>query len=344
MNRRRFLSAGVPLLTAPFVASACGGGEEEGGGNEGGSVLRIAAAFSGTVNDNDYNQLGYEALLNAEQALGAETTYNESTTVDDVVQVMQGYLADGYNVIWTHGSQFYRDSMELAAQNAEVTFIAENDEEPQDAPPNLWTIDRNFHTAFYPIGALAAMVTQTGRIGYICGPQLPFSYSEVHAIRQAISDLQDENVLDGEVTVHPHWTNDFNDTGLAMQTAQQLINDGCDVIISSLNLGTSGVLEAVKDQDGLWATVKYTDKSEVAPNNYLTACLYDFTTPLATILDDIRGGTRTGYYLLGFDSGVSIQPPPASIDSAIVERLNDIVQRVRQGDIVVEKNLEPLTS
>ena len=49
-------------------------------------------------------------------------------------------------------------------------------------------LDRNFHLAFYPLGVLAAGVSQSGQIAYLGGVTLPFSYSEVHAVEQALAE------------------------------------------------------------------------------------------------------------------------------------------------------------
>ena len=73
-----------------------------------------------------------------------------------------------------------------------MIFIAEGDSNLENPPANLWFIDRNFHVGFYGIGALAARATKTGKIGYIGGVTLPFSYAEVHAIQQAIKDSGSE--------------------------------------------------------------------------------------------------------------------------------------------------------
>ena len=102
--------------------------------------------------------------------------------------MLREYVADGYTVIWTHGSQFYDATVAVAAEAPDVTFIAEQDTEPADVPENVWVLDRNFHLAFYPLGVLAAAVSQSGQIAYLGGVTLPFSYSEVHAVEQALED------------------------------------------------------------------------------------------------------------------------------------------------------------
>ena len=56
------------------------------------------------------------------------------------------------------------------------------------------------------------------------------------------------------------------------------------VLIGSLNLGMFGVFEVVKKRDLFLVTAKYTDKTAYAPQNYITALLYDFAGPLKDIV------------------------------------------------------------
>ena len=209
----------------------------------------------------------------------------------DAERVMKEYLADGYNVIWSPGSQYFEATSKLAKQNPDVTFIGEFDNKPKEALPNLWVLDRNFHVAFYPIGVLAGATTKSGKIGYVGGLSLPFSYSEVHAINQALKDTG------SSAKVTPVWTGDFNEPAKAQQITTQLIGQGNDVIVGSLNLGMVGAFQATKGKDAdVVVTAKYTDKSQFDPEHYATSTIYDFTKPLNEMLTKIQGGTTSGYF------------------------------------------------
>lgn len=299
--------------------------------------LKLAAIYPGVITDADYNTLGYVALTTAEADLGIETAYSESVAVPDVERVMREYIGDGFNVIWTHGGQFFSQTQALAEEFEDVYFIAEFDAPPEEAPDNLWVIDRNFHIGFYPIGALAAKLTQTGKIGYIGGLTLPFSYAEVHAMEQAISDLE------ADVQFTQVWAGDFNDPTKARQLTDQMLAENVDVVVGSLNLGMFGLFEAVKSASGeVWATAKYTDKSNYAPDNYVTSVLYDFAGPVKEIIQRIQEGETGGYYPLGFDTGVAIQFPLQNVPDELNDAVKQIVDDVESGKIEVVKDTTPI--
>ena len=335
---RLFASAvtGAMLMTVAACGGDSGGSGSDGGSAGGGDAPKIAAVFSGTTTDADYTFLGLQALQSAEEEFGAETTYSESVAVPDAERVLREYVADGNTIVWTHGSQFYDATVKVAQESPDVVFIAEQDTEPADVPDNVFVLDRNFHLAFYPLGVLAGASTKTGNIAYLGGATLPFSFSEVHAVEQALEDSG------SDATLTPVWTGDFNDPTKAQQFASQLIAGDNDVILGSLNLGMVGAFEAVKSDGGdVLMTAKYTDKSDLAPDNYLTSVIYDFSVMLDEILGQIEDGETGGYLGMDYDKGISIQAPE-NADQAAVDLMDKAVEDLKSGTVEVERDVTPI--
>lgn len=299
--------------------------------------LRLAVILPGVITDADYNTLGYVAATEVQSNMGIDMAYSESVAVPDVARVMREYIDGGYNVIFTHGGQFISQTAELAAEFPDLYFIGEFDAPVEDPPPNLWVIDRNFHTGFYAIGALAAKHTQTGKIGYIGGLTLPFSYAEVHAVQQAIDDQG------ADVALQSVWAGDFNDPSKARELADAMIADDVDVIMGSLNLGMFGIFEAAKASESpVSVTAKYTDKASFGPDHYLTSLLYDYAGPLQEIVGRIQEGESGGYYPLGFDTGVALQFPLANVSDQVNSEMEELTDSLAAGEIEVVKNTEPI--
>lgn len=300
------------------------------------ATWKLVAIFPGVVTDADYNTLGYIAINEVQRELDISSAYVENVQTYNLDAIIRGYIADGYNIIWTHGSQFVNDTVDLARHFPDIFFIAEGDELVADPPANLWFIERNFQVGFYLIGATAALSTRTGKIGYLGGERLAFSYAEVHAIQQAIRDLG----LEGQVELVTIWVGDFNDPIKADESAKELISQNVDFIMGSLNLGMFGAFEAVKaDQDQkIMITAKYIDKSGFAPENYVTSLLYDFNTPLKDIVQRIMAGEIGGYYPLGFTSGNSLQFPFKNVNPSIELQVKTLLDQIIDGTIQVIKD------
>ncbi|MCO6451497.1 MAG: BMP family protein [Caldilineales bacterium] len=337
--RKRSLLGFVVLLLLGILLTQCAPpaapvAEPEGG--EAAPQFKLASIFPGVITDADYNTLGYIGTTAVQSDLGIETAYSESVAVPDVDRVMREYIDAGYNIIFTHGGQFISQTTDLAREFPNVYFIGEGDAPVDNPPPNLWIIDRNFHVGFYGIGALAALQSATGKIGYLGGLTLPFSNAEVHAMQQAIDDLG----LD--VELKPVWVGDFNDPAKARELAEAMIAEDIDVIAGSLNLGMLGVFEAVKNADKpVWVTAKYTDKSSFAPDNTISSLLYDFAGPLKQIVENIESGQTGGYYPLGFDTGVSLETPK-HVSDAVATRVKQVTDDLIKGNTTVNKNTDPI--
>ncbi len=334
---KQFLSL-IALFLALFLGAAqCAAPANQGAAPSTTKAYKLAAIFPGVITDADYNTLGYIGATTVQTDLGVDMAYSESVAVPDVERVMREYIADGYNIIFTHGGQFVSQTVNLAKEFKDVTFIAESDGPVEDAPDNLWVIGRNFQVGFYAIGALAAKQTQTGKVGYIGGLTLPFSYAEVHAMEQAVSDLG------LNVEIKPVWVGNFNDPTKARELAEAMIAGNVDVIVGSLNLGMFGLFEAVKSSSTpVWATAKYTDKSNFAPDNYITSVLYDFAGPLKDITQKIMNGEKGGYYPLGFDTGVALQFPLKNVSPELSTEIQQLVKDIQDGKIKVNKDTTPI--
>ncbi|MFH1909141.1 MAG: BMP family protein [Chloroflexota bacterium] len=302
-----------------------------------GKTYKLAAIFPGVITDADYNTLAYIGISELQKATGIETTYSESVAVPDIDRVMREYIDGGYNIIWTHGGQFVNQTVDLARLFPDVVFISEGDAPIENPPANLWFIDRNFHVGFYGIGALAARLTETGKICYLGGLTLPFSYAEVHAIQQAIKDSGKD------IELKAAWTGDFNDPIKARQVADALIAEGCDVIMGSLNLGMFGLFESVKaSPTKVYVTAKYTNKAIFAPDNYVTSLIYDFAGPLTEIYNKIQAGETGGYYPLGFATGVTLQLPLKNVSAEVQTEMGAIITDLQAGKIEVVKDISEI--
>jgi len=302
-------------------------------------VFKLATVMPGSIQDADYNTIGYIATQEVSKEFGIDSAYSEKVAVPDAERVMKEYIADGYNIIWVHGSQFNGAALKVADENPNVTFIVEVDTKPQDMKPNVWYFHRNFHTGFYVLGALAALKTQTGKIGYIGGLEMPFTHGEINAVKQAIKDLG------SKATLEYVYAGDFNDPLKARQAAESLISRGVDVILSSVNLGNYGIYNALAEaKTPVYITVKYTDKSTQAPQNYLTADLFDFKVPLKEVVSRVLKGEKGGFLMLDYGEGKAryTQFPIKNVTDEINAKVKQIADDVASGKIQVIEKLDAI--
>jgi basic membrane protein A len=328
------LSASL-LFGIAFAAFAGGQGEDA----EDAGPLQIAAVFPGSIQDADYNTIGYVALQEVGQEYGVQTSYSEAVAVPDAERVLREYAIGGVNVIWVHGSQFNSAATAVGPDFPEVTFIMEVDSEPADKLDNFWYMDRNFYTGFYVLGALAGLKTETGQVGYLGGLELPFTRGEINAVLQGL------DAVGSDATLQHIYVGDFNDPVATRQAAEGMISNNVDVIISSVNLGNYGLYNAVKESDRqVFITTKYTDKEVQAPENYLTSDLFDFRVPLKAIVGRIIDGERGGFIFLDYGAGNArwAQFPLVNVTDEVNARVREIADSVAAGDVDIVRNQQEI--
>jgi basic membrane protein A and related proteins len=258
-------------------------------------------------------------------------------TVPALTNLVDGLAKQGFNLIWIHGGQFEPQAYSLAGKYPNISFIVEGDIRPDTQPKNLWFIDRNFQQGIYVMARLAVEQTRTGKIGYICGLTLPFSYIEVHAIQQAIQDSGKT------VDLVPVWTGDLNDPVLARAATAKLLDQNVDVIIGSLNLGMEGLVDEVNSRPNeSWFTGKYMSKAKMSPGHFMASLEMDFSDPLHEIITSIANGERTGYYGMDFGKGLRITQPVGNVSEETSTHVNEWIGEVTSGQILVNKNELPL--
>jgi basic membrane protein A len=295
-------------------------------------TFKMAAIFIGVIEDADWNTLGYIGLQEAGNAFNLETAYSQKVAVSDAESAMREYIAAGYNIIFADSAEYAVPTLKIADEFPDVTFIAYAEEEPTDPKPNVWYINRNYYTGAYVLGALASMVTKTGKIGFIGALDLPFLRGQINAIKQALKD-QGSNAQFSYVFV-----GDFDDPVKGKQAAQSFISKGNDVLINVLNLGIYGVFAAVKDANfPVYVTAMYSDKSQSIADNYLAADLFDFTPVLKNVVGEIVNGTKGGYILMNYGKNESryIQLPIQNVSEEINNKVTQIAEDVASGKIKV---------
>lgn len=252
---------------------------------------KFAVILPGTVQDADFNAVGYIGMQEVKKQLGVEVASSENIAVADAERVTREYIGAGYRIIAFHGGQFVTIARKLAPQFSDVVFVMQSTGPIPDLPPNVWNIGRKWYRGFYPLGVLAALTTKTNKVGFIAGIRLPDFNAQINSVQQALREYNSKASL-----VYA-FTGDQNDPVKARQAAETQIASGVDFIVIAVNLGTYGVVEAAQAaKTPVLVTTFTTDKYATAPKVMTTSLLSDFRKPYVEIVRRVLQGERGGYY------------------------------------------------
>ncbi|MGB2965172.1 MAG: BMP family ABC transporter substrate-binding protein, partial [Anaerolineales bacterium] len=84
--------------------------------------MKVAVVFPGVIDDQSWNQFGFEGLKRAEAEADLEIAYSEDVTPDEQVETFRNYAAEGYDMIIGHGGEYADAISEVAAEYPDIWF------------------------------------------------------------------------------------------------------------------------------------------------------------------------------------------------------------------------------
>jgi basic membrane lipoprotein Med (substrate-binding protein (PBP1-ABC) superfamily) len=287
----RLVALGLALLAGGTIAADAGAQGKR----------KVAMILPGTIQDADFNTLGYVALQDVGKSLGVEVSHSENVAVADAERVSREYIASGHDVVAYHGGQFITIMQKLSAQFPKVVFIQEASGRVPNTAANVWIIGRKYYQGYYALGALAALATKTNKVGLVGGVRIPDVISSTNAVLMAMKEHN------AKAQLISSFIGDFNDPVKARQTAEAQLAAGADFLVTFVNLGVYGVAEAVKaSPKGALITTLYTEKWDSAPRHMSVSLLFDFAKPYREVVGRILRGEHAGYYEMRPGSGIEL--------------------------------------
>jgi basic membrane protein A len=308
-----------------LVVAWAGAGE-----GEGQAKRKMAMILPGTIQDADFNTLGYVALQDVAKSLGVQVSHSENVAVADAERVSREYIASGHDIVAYHGGQFVTITQKLSQQFPKVVFIQEASGRVPNTAANVWIIGRKYYQGYYALGALAALSTKANKVGLVGGVRIPDVISSTNAVLMAMKEYNPKAEL-----IY-NFIGDFNDPVKARQTAEAQLAAGADFLVTFVNLGVYGVAEAVKASPRpALITTLYTEKWDSAPKHMAVSLLFDFARPYREIVGRVLKGESAGYYEMRPGSGFELSEI-RHVSSDVAAKVKAIFREVAAGKPVPE--------
>ncbi|MFI2104674.1 BMP family ABC transporter substrate-binding protein [Isoptericola sp. NPDC019693] len=234
----------VALGAAGLLAlAACGTPAASGSDPAADEPLAVGVFLPGSTSDTGFMQSAYLGYQRVEEELGGEVdmSFVEEVAAADYEQTLVR-LAGSSDLVVSVGGQTDADLRKVAPQFPDVTFVEIGG--PADAEPleNLAYYDPQQAEAEYLSGAVAALSSSTGKVGFIGGVELPAIVNASVAFANGA-----EAAVPGTTVVTPQFLGDFNDPAKAKQAAAANFGVGVDVVGQIVNLGKQGIEQAASD-------------------------------------------------------------------------------------------------
>lgn len=198
--------------------------------------FRMAFICSGSITDGGWNQDGRDAAVKVAKALHAKLSVLEHVTPIRAASIMRDFVRRHYGLIIGHGYEFLVPAAQTARMTSHTRFAVSGADKVE---PGVTTLNFDLTQPSYELGALAAMISKTGKVGFIGGEAIP----SVEACYKGFKA--------GARSINPHirvaqaYTS-WDQVGLSKTQAEAFIQQGVDVIYQNVDAASQGVFEAIK--------------------------------------------------------------------------------------------------
>nr|MCU0463770.1 BMP family ABC transporter substrate-binding protein [Anaerolineae bacterium] len=300
----------------------------------------------GRVNDGTFNQYAYEGMVRAAEDLNLDSRFIETVAQTDYEANIATCVDEGFQAIITVGFLIADATAAAAAANPDVAFIGV-DQFHANPLPNLVGIQFREDQAGFLVGALAAQVTETGKIAGVYGIDIP----PVRKFRNGFE--QGARYVNPDIEIAGVYIPDFVAPQLGAEAAEQFVADGFDVIFGAGGpTGSGGIVRAAElgayvigvDQDE-WFTTFGAGETPGA-DRIITSALKRVDQGVYDMVALLAGGAalpaNSLYLMDAAVNGVGFAPAhDAVVSEEVTTSVQEIFTMLASGDLTT--GVDPVT-
>ena len=345
---KKFYTVFAFTLVAAMLLAACGAPAAGGAPDcKSADVFCVGLVTDvGKIDDKSFNQSAWEGVKQAEKDLGAKVQYIETTDAKDYDKNIATFGDAGYDVVVTVGFALGEATAKAATTYANTKFIGVDQfqDTTKTVPANLVGLNFPEDQAGFLVGALAAQMSTSKKIGAVCGTDaVPpvWRYGEGYKAGAAYIDPK------VEVTVVYHndvgFDKTFVDPEWGANTANSMIDKGVDVVFGAGGKTGNGAVTAAA-QKGVYAIGVDSDQYFTLPEaakQMLSSAMKPETEPVAAVLKLTKNGQfPTG----GIYMGPSGYAPYHDLASKVPADVDAEMQALLKGllDGTIKTNVPPV--
>jgi len=250
-----------------------------------------------------------------QQLPGIETINVEQILPGQPAQAAMADLAeDGYDIV-VLTSFFQPDILEVAPEYPDTVFLHWGGYQDVD---NSASFDIGAEEGRYIDGMIAGAMTKTNIIGYVLGFPLDGIIKELNGFALGVQEVNPD------ARIIAVFTNSWFDPPKEQQAAEAFVAAGADVLVTGLN---SPAISQVAVAEDKWYLGYGEDESQLAPDHWLTAFVYDWGPYYVSVAESVRDNTFTPHHYYGVmgDGVMGLSPfhpdiPQSVLDLALERR------------------------
>ncbi len=248
------------------------------------------------LGDKGFNDVCWQGVQKAKAEFGLETKFLQSREQADYVANLT-LAAQHADVVVTLGFLFVDAVKKVAPYFPKTYFIHV---EGDISASNVASFDFKSEEGGFLAGLVAGLFTKNLKVGVVSGMEIPPVEAYVSGFRAGMKTAGAIRGQSLETIVTS--AGSFNDPVKGKSLAQTLVNQYVDVIFRCAGNTGLGVIEAVKDADGVYLISDDLDIDAELPGKVLTSTLKRMDVAVyGAIRGAVQGEFKAGHQWLGAD-------------------------------------------
>ena len=242
----------------------------------------------------------------------------------------------GYDVVVSTFFLIKDPFLKVAPHFPETHFVLVYESVPEpEKYPNLRAIAYDVQEGSYLCGAVAAMKSETGRVGFMGGADTPSVVKFLAGYEAGLKSVNPDLELDVA------FTGTFVDPGKGHEMALALYERGDDIIMHAANKTGLGLFVA-SEELGKFAVGVDVDQRELSPKTVICSALSNPGRSVHQAIRDVASGAWSGGNLhWGLDDGVpAVALNETLLNEEVVAKVGEMEQMIRNGEIEVPASTE----
>ena len=284
-------------------------------------LKKVGLIVPGPIGDNGWSAAGYQALRNAAKKYGFQASHQENVKPPKAEAALRKFAEAGYDLVYAHMFVYSEAAARVAKAFPKTKFVVIHGTVRNKT--NLISYQTMTQGGGFMAGALAALVSKTGKIGALGGRPIP-------PIADAIAGyVAGAKLVRPDVKVVVEYTGDFNNTTLAREKALAMISQGVDVLVQEAPPAGVAALKAAQEK-GVLAIGFIRDQHAIAPKAVLSSVKIDFNQVYDKIAAMANGEKWKGGFLrMGFSQNAVGLAPYHGLADRVTPKMQARLDKVR---------------
>ena len=242
----------------------------------------------GGKDDKSFNASAYQGAIEAKNKLGIYLKYVEASDDNAFEPLMRSFAQKDFDLIIGIGFAQKEAIQKVATQFPKKHFALVDS---QVDAPNVRSLMFEEHEGAYLIGAIAALTSKTGKVGFIGGMDVPLIR------RFAMGYDAGAKAVNPKVTVIANYcgvtSEAWNNPPKGKELALAQYDAGVDIIFAAAGASGLGVFDAAEDRKKFAIGVD-SNQDWTKPGLILTSMLKRVDLAVFTVIQDAQAGQFTG--------------------------------------------------